>query len=57
MLLSSGVVLDVILNLIPKILLVSQMMFCCIDVQRVVKVQQVLEQRQRERTREEKNKK
>lgn len=29
--------------------LVSQMMFCCINVQRVIKVQKVLEQRQRKR--------
>lgn len=41
---SSGVAPDVVLNFVTEILLVSQMMFCCVDVQRVVKVQQIRKQ-------------
>lgn len=36
---SSGVVLDVLLHLAPEVLLVSQVMFCSVDVQRVIKVE------------------
>lgn len=38
---SSGIALNVIFNFIPEVLLVTQMMFCSLNIQRIVKIQKI----------------
>lgn len=41
LLLSSGIAFDVLVHFVPKILLVSQMMFCSFNIQGIVKIQKI----------------